>query len=113
MVAMADELGLPMLATQDSHYLDQNDKIAHALMKRMVYGGVEDAFPGDAFHVPTAEWVAEHYDDDVWKKVEEGSAELLDLHALTIPPLEKFKAHVPQIVKNPSAVIGKLCREAL
>ncbi len=113
MVAMADELGLPMLATQDSHYLDQNDKIAHALMKRLVYGGVEDAFPGDAFHVPTAEWVAEHYDDDVWKKVEEGSAELLDLHALTIPPLEKFKAHVPQIVKNPSAVIGKLCREAL
>lgn len=110
---IAYDVGLPILATQDSHYLDQNDKMAHALMKRMVYGGAEDEFPGDAFHVPTAEWVADHYDEDVWEQAIEGSEHLLDLHGLVIPPLDTFKAHVPQIVKNPSAVIGRLCREAL
>lgn len=113
LVDIADQLGLPVLATQDSHYLDQNDKAAHSLMKRMTYGGVEDEFPGDAFHIASAEWVAEHYDDDTWAKVEEGSEHLLDLHALSIPALDTFTAHVPEIVKRPERVIARLCIEAL
>lgn len=113
MVSIADRLGLPILATQDSHYLDQNDKAAHALMKRMVYGGEEDEFPGDAFHIASDEWVAEHYEDKVWSRVEEGAAHVLSLNTLTIPALDKFTAHVPQIVRNPQKRVADLCNAAL
>lgn len=113
MFDIAAELGLPAMATQDSHYLDQNDKEAHALMKRMVYGGVEDEFPGDSFHIASGEWVGDHYDDRVWDHVLETADWLASLNELTIPALDTFKAHVPQIVKSPDRVIAKLCDTAL
>ena len=113
MVEIADRLGLPVLATQDSHYLDQNDKAAHALMKRMVYGGQEDEFPGDAFHFASSDWVAEHYDPKVWSRVEEGAQYLIDKSDLVIPALDSYRAHVPHIVRNPQDAIERLCIEAL
>jgi DNA polymerase III subunit alpha len=113
MIDIADELGLPVIATQDSHYLDQNDKIAHELMKRMSYGGTDPEFPGDSFHVASDEWVAEHYSEDVWDRVEEGCDALLDLNELTIPALDTFKVHVPSLTKNPLAEIKRICMEFL
>ena len=88
LVGMADELGLPIIATQDSHYLDQNDKGAHELMKRMAYGGTDPEFPGDSFHVASAEWVAEHYDKKTWSKVEEGAQQMYDLGDFVVPALD-------------------------
>ena len=113
MVAIADRVGLPVLATQDSHYLDQNDKKAHALMKRMVYGGADNEFPGDSFHVASDEWVEEHYTEQVWSRVEECAVDLLEKSKLSIPALDTFKAHVPSISKDPQKSISKLCVEAL
>lgn len=101
LVELAHEVGLPILATQDSHYLDQSEKEAHALMKRMVYGGKEDEFPGDSFHLATDEWVAEHYDAEVWKQAVVSCQDLVDMHELSIPPLDKFKVHMPWMAKNP------------
>jgi DNA polymerase-3 subunit alpha len=113
LVGIADEVGLPIIATQDSHYLDQNDKKAHALMKRMVYGGADDEFPGDAFHIASDEWVGEHYDPAVWSRVEQGMDDLLSKNDLVIPALDAFKAHVPALVKNPQAAVKKLCLRAM
>lgn len=110
---IAERVGLPVIATQDSHYLDQHDRAAHALMKRMVYGGVDDEFPGDSFHVASDEWVADHYDPYVWDRVEEGMTDLLSKHGLIIPALDTFKAHVPNTVKDPQKAVVKLCLEAL
>lgn len=113
MVAIADRVGLPVMATQDSHYLDQSDKPAHALMKRMVYGGADDEFPGDSFHFASGEWVAEHYPQRVWDRVEEGAAHMLSLNTLTIPALDTFKAHVPNTVRDPQKAMVKICLDTL
>lgn len=113
LVAIAGRTGLPVIATQDSHYLDQNDKKAHALMKRMVYGGKDDEFPGDSFHIASGEWVSEHYEPDVWSQVESGMEDLLSKNTLSIPALDTFKAHVPALVRNPQMAVRKICIAAL
>lgn len=113
LVGMANRLGLPVMATQDSHYTDQRDKPSHSLMKRMVYGGADDAFPGDSFHVASQEWVADHYDAKVWAQVEQGAQHMLDLHKLKMPALDKFVAHVPNIVQRPQLQITRNCRRQL
>jgi DNA polymerase III subunit alpha len=102
MEVIADELGLPLIVTQDSHYLEMKDKAAHSIMKRMVYGSAEDEFPGDSFHFASSEWVQEHHDPDHWKKAQESYQLLLDLHDLEFPPLDSYSVHIPKTVKNPA-----------
>lgn len=98
----------------DDHSWLGNGVVTHnSLMKRMVYGGEEDEFPGDSFHLASADWVAEHYEADVWDRVEEGCDWLLKQNEMTFPALDSFKAHVPQIVKNPEHEVQRLCEEAL
>lgn len=104
--------GLPMVATQDSHYLHQKEKTAHALMKRMVYGGVEDEFPGDSFHLASGDWVAEHYTDEQWTQFESGYAYLLDRNKVKITPLDTFKVDVPGNYNDPDALLRKKCLRA-
>lgn len=113
LVGIANKLGLPVMATQDSHYLDKRDKKAHALMKRMVYGGVDDEFPGDAFHIASAKWVSQHYDKKTWALAESGAKHMLSLNTLEIPPLDKYKPQIPSVVKNPQKAVEKLCYAAL
>jgi len=113
LVTIADQVGIPVMATQDSHYLNQGDKAAHSMMKRMIYGGSEDEFPGDSFHLSTTDWTAEHYDPAVWQRVEETSRHLLALNEVSIPPLDTFKAYVPQTVRKPQQVITNQCLTAL
>lgn len=110
---LADKLGLPVIATQDCHYTDQREKKAHALMKRMVYGGAEDEFPGDSFHFASAEWVGEHYTPGQWDRVLESADATLALNKVVIPPLDVFQAHVPSMVKNPQQIITKAVKAAL
>lgn len=109
LMRIADELDLPVVAGQDSHYTDQTQKPAHELMKRMVYSGVDDAFPGDSFHLASTEWVAEHYSEEQWARIEEGHALLYDLADVEIPPLDNFKPDVPKISKAPKKTLQALC----
>lgn len=110
---LADEYELPVIATQDSHYLDQKHKAAHSLMKRMTYGGADDAFPGDSFHVASAEWVAEHYEQWQWDRIEEGFAELLELNTLSIAPLDNFKPDLPYVCDDPAGEMRELVEDQL
>jgi DNA polymerase-3 subunit alpha len=111
---IADQQGLPVIATQDSHYLDQKNKIAHGLMKRMVYSGEEySEFPGDSFHLASWDWVAEHYPPEIWEDVEDSCRWLIGHNRLSIPALDTFKAHVPQISTTPDSELRKLCRDML
>lgn len=97
LVDMAGAKGLPILATQDSHYLNQNQCAAHGLMKKMVYGSEEDAFPGDSFHLASDEWVEEHYTAEVWSAVEATCRWLTDINEVKITPLDKFTIHMPAV----------------
>ncbi len=113
--SIAQELGLLVICTQDSHYLDSKDVEAHRLMKRMVYGGegTENEFPGDSFHLASTEWVEEHHEPAHWKAGLEGCEELLGMHDLSIPPLDKYKADIPSIRKNPQTWLERKCLAAL
>lgn len=113
LVEFAENFDLPILAGQDNHYTFQSEKRAHSLMKAMTYGGSDDAFPGDTFHIASAEWVREHYTDEQWAMVEEGHAELLDLNDLRIKPLDRYRTDVPATVKNPQRIIRAQCEAAL
>jgi DNA polymerase-3 subunit alpha len=111
---LADSLGLPVVATQDSHYHRQREKECHALMKRMVYSGSsDDEFPGDSFHLASTEWVQEHYTPEQWDVVEEGFGHLLDLHDLRITPLDDYRPDLPKVPGLPMGRIRKLCNEAM
>lgn len=111
---LAMKIGLPVIATQDSHYLDSKENVAHNLMKKMVYkGGVENEFPGDSFHLASAEWVGEHYGDKIWGEAEEGAEELLNLHDLELPALDKYKTQTPSTKKNPQQWLEQETYKAL
>lgn len=102
LMRIADHVGLPVMATQDSHYLKPGDKVAHDTMKKMVYrNGETNEFPGDSFHFASTEWVQRHYTREQWALVEEGAEFILDLHDLEMPALDSFKAFVPQMSKTP------------
>lgn len=113
LIAYANRLGLPVMATQDAHYLDQGDKSAHNLMKRIVYGGEDDEFPGDAFHLASAEWVAEHYEPKQWDKAIEGARHMLGLNDFSLPALDTFTFHTPRVSSLPDARVKKLCAEGM
>lgn len=110
---MAMSMGLPVVCTQDSHYLNAKDKPAHALMKRMVYSSQEDGFPGDSFHFSTADWVRKHHTEQAWASSEESMEDIFNMAKLRIPELEKFKAHVPSLARNAELVLQRRCETAL
>ena len=112
-IEIADDLGLPIIATQDSHYLEQKHKQAHGLMKRMVYAGDDDEFPGDSFHLATTEWVAEHYTQPQWDQIEEGFGELLSLNNMSIGPLDNYRPRVPKISDDPHTHIVGVAEDTL
>lgn len=110
LVEIADQLGLPVVATQDSHYLNLDDKPAHSAMKRMVYRqGDVNEFPGDSFHLASTGWVEQHYTDKEWARSEEGHEFVLGLHDLELPALDKYQPHVPKMSKTPQADLERLC----
>jgi DNA polymerase III subunit alpha len=107
LVSIAAEVGVPVVAAQDSHYRDSKERSAHNLMKRMVYGGEEgqNEFSGDSFHLASTQWVAEHHTEEAWDLALEGAQELLSLNKLSLPALDGFKAHIPSTKKNPRKFI--------
>lgn len=99
---IADEVGLPVVATQDSHYLKPSDKAAHSTMKKIVYrNGDESEFPGDSYHFASTEWVQRHYTKSQWRRSEEGHKHVLELHDLEMPALDSYKPFVPKMSKTP------------
>jgi DNA polymerase-3 subunit alpha len=86
-----------------------NEVVTHnSLMKRMTYGGADDEFPGDSFHLASADWVAEHYPKDIWAEVEKGHELLLSLNDVKITPLDTFTPDVPSISKTPKRNLRRL-----
>lgn len=107
----------PPIITNDCHYCDKGDKELHDMMKMIAYSSEasEVSFPGDAYHLASASWVKSHYLNhrQVWDDAQSSFKELLDLHDLRIPPLDKYKYFVPEITKNPDSLLKSLCSEVL
>ena len=115
MVALADTAGLPVVLTQDAHYLDQEDRADHEGLKRLVAFGPDpdDAvFPGDGFHVADAGWIEDHHGEHRLARGMEGLADLLSRHTLTIPVLDSYSYSVPEVVDDPFRAMVKRVHDA-
>lgn len=102
---VAQTLGIPVVFGGDSHYVLAKEQPVHDLMKNICYFGAgEDAhFSGGPYHLLSeaeAKTKADGIGPDVWAAVDEGHADMLDRHALRIPPLDKFKFMVPNLWSN-------------
>lgn len=117
LVGLARELGLPVVITQDSHYVGDRDRGDHEALKRLVAFGPDpdDAvFPGDGFHMVDDRWMREHHRADTYQRGVEGLDDLLDRHDLRIGVLDSYAYSVPQIVHDPQEVLrGRIGEQLL
>ena len=116
MMAIADEMGLPCVLTQDSHYVEPEDRGAHESLKRLISFGPDpdDAvFPGDGFHMVDDQWMQDHHHAKRYERGVEGLEHLLSRHTLSIPVLDSYSYSVPEVVMNPQYVMEQRCRTAL
>lgn len=98
---VAKELGLPVVVGGDSHYVHPHQQPVHDLMKDICYFGAgEDIhFDGGPYHLLSTAEVQKKF-RWCWNDVEAGHSDLLDRHALTIPPLDNYKFQVPSLYKD-------------
>ena len=115
-VGLADKVGLPVVCTQDSHYLLPTDRADHDGLKRMVAWGddADDAvFPGDGFQQGDIDWLAAHHDKKRLQRGCAGLADLLAKHTLEIPVLDHYRYSVPQVVDAPQIAMTIRAQAAL
>lgn len=112
---LADNLGLPVVFGQDSHYCEMGHQPVHDLMKDICYfGDGEDShFPGGPYHMASTAMVRRKFDEDTWARIEEGHAHLLDLNNMSLPAVDTYKFHVPKVSNFPEKRLAKLAGEAL
>ena len=116
LVDLADQAGLPVVITQDAHYLDEGDRADHDGLKRLVSFGPDpdDAvFPGDGFHVCDGQWIARRHGEHRLARGVEGLADLLGRNTLTIPVLDSYSYSVPEVVDDPQKAMQARCVAAL
>lgn len=116
MMGIADEMGLPLVLTQDSHYVDPGDKETHESLKQLVSFGPDpdDAvFPGDGFHLADDRWMRDHHSADRFERGLEGLGDLLDRHRLSIPVLDSYSYSIPEVVADPYQAMVTRCETAV
>lgn len=114
--SMAEEMGLPMVLTQDAHYCHPEDKDAHDALKRLVaYGPDEDdaIFPGDGFHLATDQWFMDHHSEQRLRAGRQGLEDLLEAHDLSIKELDSYHYNIPFTVEDPQQELVDKCTTAL
>lgn len=97
---IAQTAGLPVVITQDSHYIHESQRESHDLMKRMVSWSddPDDAvFPGDGYHMVDTAWMEMHHPDHIFRAGMEGIADLVSRADVSIPFLNEFTLKVPDI----------------
>lgn len=112
MVDIADQMGLPVVITQDSHYLEPEDRTAHESLKQLVSFGPDpdDAvFPGDGFHVADDRWMRDHHHERRFARGTEGLADLLSRHSLRLPVLDSYSYSIPAVVHDPQHAMEARC----
>lgn len=113
MFGIAQEVGLPVVVTQDTHYLDVRHSVAHTLMKRSTYGGMDDGFPGDSYHFASTRFVERHHQPEHWEAAQEGFQDLLDRNRVSLPALDTFRAHIPEVTTDPLRGVTQLVTRRL
>lgn len=114
--SLANDLGMPMVITQDSHYIHLSERPAHETLKRLSSWSdtPDDAtFPGDGFHMVDDRWMQEHHDPAIYEAGVAGLADLLNRHELSIGVLDNYSYSVPSTVDDPSAEMRRRVNQFL
>lgn len=118
--SLADKLGLPVICTQDAHYLEMKHKGAHAAMKSLAYGSLlgDDEFPGDSYHLCGEKFVSKHFLDDlelstIWHAAQPSYDLLIAKNKLSIPPLDNYQFLMPTVAKDPDRDLRRAVRQSL
>ena len=117
LIAMSDELGIPLVATNDVHYVNQGDASTHDLLlcigtNSSIYDDKRFRMAGDFFYLRSPEEMAELY-RDIPQAIEntERIAEMCDLK------LEFGRLYLPEIElpdgKTADQFLAALCYEEL
>lgn len=116
MVGIADRMGLPVVITQDSHYVEPHDKEDHEALKRLVAFGPDpdDAvFPGDGFHMASEEWIRDHHPGPRLERGLAGLDHLYERGDLRIGVLDSYHYSVPLTVADPESLLAERCGREL
>lgn len=113
---IAEDLDLPVIITQDSHYTYPQDRPAQDALKNLVSWGTEQddsIFPGDGFHMASEQWMRDHHTPEIFEAGLQGLDRLISKHDMVIPEMEEYHYRIPKISTDPLAVIRERCESTL
>ena len=116
LIAIADELDLPLVLGQDSHYTHSEHQGTHDTLKEMLSWSEdpgESKFPGDGYHMVDDQWMIDKFGEEIFEKAMLGHERLLDLHDMDVPEMETYKYRIPSISHDPSSVLYGVCSEKI
>jgi DNA polymerase-3 subunit alpha len=104
LVSLADEVGLPFVVTQDSHYLHRKDRGLHDTLKQLVSWSEDPAdavFPGSGYHMAGDDWMQQHFPEatlpGVLQRAYATMADILAGTEVRIPELESYRMRIPDV----------------
>lgn len=116
LLKIADELELPVVLGQDSHYIHADQQPVHDAMKQLVSFSDdpdEAVFPGDGFHMVDDQWMIDHHGQEVFDRAMEGHKRLLDKHDMYVEELERYEYRIPHIAHDPEKALIEKTSHAL
>jgi DNA polymerase-3 subunit alpha len=113
---IATELNLPVVITQDSHYVHEKEKEFHDTLKELVSWSDEPdnaKFPGDGFHMVDEAWMREHHEPKHFEAGIAGLALLLSKWDMAIEEMDEYHFKIPKIYPLPDVELAARCAQAL
>jgi len=113
---IAQELQIPGILTQDSHYVKKDEQIIHDTMKQMMaYNEEDNRFPGDGYHLVDDMWMQCHHEPEIYAYGMAGLQELAEKANVVIPELDDYTLQVPDttLFGNPNDVLTEKINEAI
>lgn len=116
---VAQKHGLPVVITQDSHYVRIEDRPVHDTLKMLISWNADDpdsaVFPGDGYHMVDGLWMRAHHEPEIYAAGMEGLEHLYNQAKVRIPELDTFRMVVPHlsIGMTPEQELTERCTTAL
>ena len=103
---VAQNLGLPIVTTRDSHYVNEADRHLQEALKRMVSWSedVDDAvFPGGGYFMADYQAMQPYFEPKYLEAGMEGLNDLAEAAYVRLPELERFELKMPEVLPGQDA----------
>ena len=116
---LANDVGLPVIITRDSHYVNPADRYLHDGLKQTVtfLEDVDDAvFNGHGYHMTNADGLKEFFSPKVLEAGLAGLTELANAAYVRLPEMENFTLKIPDVTtgtEDPQQILEEKVMRAL